>query len=114
MKIAVKIIKESKKPILEGLLEDPIEQSGSVILSMLDAQGFRTRGFMESLVNTLRMNAEEAGMDPIEAAEAELDNLAAGLDDLKDRISGRLMTYFPRTSTLAAAQAETETDNFSE
>ena len=63
------IIEELEALLSEGMLEDPIEQSGSTILSMLDGQGFRTRGFMESLVNTIKMEAEKNGENPIDVAE---------------------------------------------
>tara|TARA_R100001510_G_scaffold46311_1_gene43214 strand:+ start:2414 stop:3100 length:687 start_codon:yes stop_codon:yes gene_type:complete len=97
-KLSIKeIIKQELYAVLnEGMLEDPIEQSGSEILSMLDGQGFRTRGFMESLVNTIKMEAEKTGKDPADVAEDELLKMRKGMDDLGDRIGNTLMTYFPR------------------
>ena len=101
-----KLIKEeSKKVLKEGLLEDPIEQSDSIILSMLDSRGFRTRGFMETLVKTIKMTAERENKDPIKVVEEELARMHRGLDDLSDRVSRTLMTYFPRG---AAAATQTQ------
>ena len=79
----------------EGLLEDPIEQSGSVVLSMLDARGFRTRGFVETLVRSIEMEAEKQSAAANEIMEKELLNMRSGLDDLADRRESRLRTYFP-------------------
>ena len=104
-----KLIKEELEALLnEGMLEDPIEQSGSTILSMLDGQGFRTRGFMESLVNTIKMEAEKTGENPIDVAEDELLKMRKGMDDLGDRIANTLMTYFPRGGMAAAARKANE------
>lgn len=98
------IIKEELLTVLnEGMLEDPIEQSDSEILSLLDTGGFRTQGFMESLVNTIKMEAERVGKDPIDVTEDELLKFRRGLDDLGDRIAGTLRTYFPRGAATATA-----------
>ena len=103
-----KIIREETLAVVsEGLLEDPIEQSDSIILSAIDGQGFKTPGFMDSIVSSIKMTADRLGTDPIAEAEKELDKMHKGLDDLADRISRRLMTYFPRG---AASQRATDTE----
>ena len=104
-----KIIQQEMLAVLnEGMLEDPIEQSGSEILSLLDTGGFRTQGFMETLVNTIKMKAERSGQAPIDVAEDELLKFRRGMDDLGDRIAGTLRTYFPRGTAVATA-VDTET-----
>ena len=95
-KFLLNLINEELDNVLqEGLLEDPIEQSGSTILSMLDTRGFRTRGFIEELISTIKMEAERGGTAPNAVMEDELLKFRRGLDDLADRLAGRLRTHFP-------------------
>ena len=95
-KDVINMINEEVKHVLqEGLLEDPIEQAGSITLSMLDSRGFRTPGFVEALVASIKMEAEKSKTTPNEFMESELLKFRRGLDDLADRIAGRIRTYFP-------------------
>lgn len=102
------IVEETQKILAEGLLEDPIAQADSLILNTLNGRGFKTRGFIEEIVASIEQTAKRDGLKPIEVAEDEISRMRDGLDDLMDRIQGRLMTYFPRGVAYAYATKEQE------
>lgn len=91
-----KLIKEEIKNVLqEGLLEDPIDQSDSIILSALYSRGFRTAGFFEGLIASIKTAAMRSGASPNKIMEDELLKFRRGFDDIGDRIAGRLRSTFP-------------------
>ena len=106
-----KLIKEeSKKVLKEGLLEDIVEQSDSLILSMLDTRGFRTRGFIEEAESSIRMMAEKQGKDPIKVLEEEMLRFHRGMDDLEDRISRTLASRIPAGHQASYVRGEEPTN----
>ncbi len=91
-----KLIQEEIENVLqEGLLEDPIDQSNSIILNRLYRHGFRTPGFMEALTASIKTAAMRSGTSPNKIMEDELLKFRRGFDDIGDRIAGRLRSYFP-------------------
>jgi len=94
--------------INEGILEDTIDQADSIIMDLLNQNGFRTPGFMEKLVEIIETQANKSNELGIDIVEDELEKFDGALDEISDKISRRLLTYFPRTAEDAAIRARNQ------